>query len=367
MKIIVTGGGTGGHVFPALVLMQHLASHEIVYAGSSKGIEKKLVPAYGFHFLEIDSMPLTGKRILKNFIGILVLCKGTLQSLLFLFKFKPNLIIGTGGYVSFPVLAAGWILKIPTVLLEQNLLPGKTTRIFSRLSSCVCVSFEETAKFLPKVKTKFTGNPVRSEIGSIQHDAACAALGLSAERPVVLVMGASQGAKALNACLLEALRLMQDETWQILHLTGESHYHDVLQKAQGVQNKEALVYKAFPFADKMEIFYAASDLIVSRAGATTIAEILTAGKPSILIPYPYAADNHQEINARWLEEKKGCEMLLEKDLTPESFYRILKEWLSKPDKLKEAGKQAKLLSNPDAAEKIIAVLEETVKRESKTK
>ncbi len=219
------------------------------------------------------------------------------------------------------------------------------------------MSFEESKKFLPEGKTRFTGNPVRPEIGSVEQKKACEELGVSAQLPVVLVMGASQGAKTINACLLKAIPYMQDKSWQILHLTGEAHYSSVLEEARNALSKTSLVYKPFPFADKMEIFYAAATLIISRAGATTIAEILAAGKPSILVPYPFAAENHQQINAEWLAEKRGCGVLLEEKLTPETFYQVLNEWLSNPEKLKEVGDRAKSLSHPDAAGKIISVLE----------
>lgn len=358
MRVVITGGGTGGHVFPGLVVARALKSQDVIYAGSAKGFEKRGAEALGIPFYPIRASQITGKGALKKILNSANLASGFIQSLFFLRKFKPQVVIGTGGYVSAPVLLAASALKTKTLLLEQNLLPGRTTRFFSTRVSRVLTSFDESEKYLPGASVRVTGNPVREEIGKWGKREACEKLGLSPDRPVIFVTGASQGAQAINRCVLGALPMMADESWQIVHQTGEKHYEAVVEESKKNTFPGKLFYKAVPFVDEMGVMYGACDVVVARGGATSMAEILAAGKPSLIVPYPYAADDHQELNAKWLEDKGGCRVVSEKNFTPAFFCSTLKEWLGSPETLRGMGERARAAAHPDALERILDAIQE---------
>jgi UDP-N-acetylglucosamine--N-acetylmuramyl-(pentapeptide) pyrophosphoryl-undecaprenol N-acetylglucosamine transferase len=362
IKVVIAGGGTGGHVFPGLALAKALNPQNVVWIGLENGFEKKQAEQAGILFYSIKASPLVGKAFFKKIFNLARLAFGFFQAFFSLLKIKPSVVVGTGGYVSAPVLLSSLILRIPTLILEQNVLPGRTTRFFAPFVSCVLASFEDTKVYLPKAKVAVTGNPVRREIGQWGKVEACEKLGLSAQKLTLLVMGASQGAQALNRVLLQALPFLAKENWQVLHLTGKTHYEKVIEESQKVLSGISMVYKPFAFVEEMGVFYSACDLVVARAGATSLAEIMQAGKPSLLIPYPYAADNHQEINARWLEKKGGCMVVLEKELTANLLYEKLKQLLGNREALEEMGKKAKEASCHDALERILAIVKEVAQR-----
>lgn len=357
-KVLVTGGGTGGHIYPGLAVIEALKSASVLYVGSRRGLEKKLTQAYSIPFYQIHSRPLMGQGIFGKILSLFSIGTGFFQSLWILLKFRPQVVLATGGYVCSPVLLAAVLLRIPSLLLEQNLLPGRTTRFFSRLVSKVLVSFPESKSYLPQAHLVVTGNPVRKEIGSLTKEEGCRRLGIGSGFPVVTVMGASQGARALNRSLLGALPQLQEKPWTILHLTGETHYAAVVQEIERMKLSGKLQYIPFSFIEEMAAVYAASDFIISRAGATGLAELMQSGKGSILVPYPYAADNHQESNARWLEQKGGCRVVLEKDFTPQALVRALEEVFAHPEILRSLAKHAKEAAPRDPLEKILEVIEE---------
>lgn len=356
MKIIITGGGTGGHVVPGLTVADALRNHVLLYVGSNHGLEKKLASSSGIAFQPILTRALMGQGILGKLKTLFLIGLGFLQSLKIIAAFKPRLVLGTGGYVSSPVFLAAAALGIPTILMEQNVLPGRTVRFLSKKMTKVLVSFEESKAYLPGTSVVVTGTPLRSKIGTVGKEEACQRLQLSPLKPVVLLMGASQGARALNEALLGALPYIKDKPWQILHLTGKAHFDKVSEKSRQILQGSALTYVAFPFVDAMENFYGASDLIISRAGATTLSELMLAGKPSILVPYPYAADNHQEMNARWLEGHGGCHVVLEKDFSSSLFVSTLESMLSDPKTLETMGARAKQVSKPNALVDVLGVI-----------
>lgn len=357
--IVMTGGGTGGHVIPMLSIADALKGRPLLYIGSRHGFERDLAKARGIPYQSIMTRGLMGRGILGKVKTLFLIGLGFFQSIKILAVKKPRLVIGTGGYVSSPVFLAASALGIPTLLLEQNLLPGRTVRFLAKKVTKVLVSFEESKSYLPGASTVVTGNPVSCSIGKIGKEEACRRLGLAADKPVVLAMGASQGAKAINEALIKALPGLKKKPWQILHLTGEKHFGEVSEKSRKILEGGGLIYKAFPFADQMQNFYGAADLIVSRAGATTLAEVTLAGKPSIMVPYPYAADNHQELNARWLEKNGGCKVILEKDFSAERFLSELETLMSDPKSLKSMGENAARVSRPDALQNVLRIVEQT--------
>lgn len=362
MKVLITGGGTGGHVYPGLAILQALLSHEVAYAGSPSGLEKNVLKRYPIPFYPIHSGKLAGKNLPQKTMGLFLTALGFLQSLRLLCRMKPDVVIGTGGYVSSPVLLASCLLRTPTLILEQNLLPGKTTRFFSRFVSRVLVSFEESKAYLPNAAVKFTGNLIRPEIGAISKEEGCRRLGLSCEKIVITVMGGSQGARAINRALLEALPLLREKPWQIVHLTGKAGFQEVERESKKLLPQGALVYRPVPFCEEMEAVYGASDLIVSRAGATSLAEIRAAGKPSILIPYPYAAENHQELNARWLEKQGRCLVVLEDQLSPELLAQSLEKLIGNPELRKKMSEKTSQSAQRDALASILKAVQEVTGR-----
>lgn len=365
MKIVVTGGGTGGHVFPGLAVASALKGHQVVYAGCVHGFEKKVTERYHISFYPIASRGLAGRNFLGKIFSLYLTSLGFLQAVKFLRRFKPDVVVGTGGYVSFPVVLASLLQQTPTLILEQNLLPGKTTRILSPRVTKVLASFEETKPYLPKASVIVTGNPVRPEIGSLSKEEGCRRLAFSPDKPVIVVMGASQGARALNQALLHILPELQNKSWQILHLTGETHYQTVLQESKTRHSADGLLtYRALPFSDDIAAIYAAGDLIVSRAGGTTLAEITVSGKASVLIPYPYAAENHQEINARWLEARGGCRVILNRDLTANLLLQTLEELINHPETLKSMAIRTAAAARPDALSAIMQAIQNVSQRKT---
>lgn len=358
MKVIFAGGGTGGHLYPAIAVAKKICATypdaEVLFAGNKKGIEADLVPKEGFNISFISSGGLSSNPI-KALKAILKLSKGTIESLSLISKFKPDIIVGSGGYVSAPVTFAGKLKKIPVVLLEQNTIPGKTNRLVGKIADKICASFSESLKFLPKEKTIVTGNPVRPEILSAERVKSRGILNIPQDKPCLLIAGASQGAKSINDAVLKTLPYWQDKNWTILHIAGEKHYESVKEESLKIITNNQLDYRCYPFMKDIHDAYAACDLAVCRAGATTIAEITARGTACIMVPYPYAAENHQEKNAMWLSKNGACIMIKDCDVL-EQFKKTVEEIIENSDKRNEMETKAKQLGKPYAICEILKVL-----------
>ncbi len=313
MRILIAGGGTGGHLFPGIALAQELESrgqnHRILFVGTQKGLEVRHVPRAGFDLKLIESRQLKGKGLFGWLMGLLRIPGAMWQSRTILRNFKPDVVVGVGGYASGPLVLTAWLMMIPTMILEQNALPGLTNRILGKLVKRVVVAFPETMKRFSRRKVLMLGNPVRRDL--MENF-------LRSNEPKkgvhLLVLGGSQGAHSLNRIVPEAISLLQKRIpdLRVVHQTGDRDRQEVVHKysSLGLDGKVEVT----SFIDDMAHAYRLADLVVGRAGATSVTELALCKKPSVLIPFPFAADNHQEINAKALVDAGAATMIRESEL-----------------------------------------------------
>jgi UDP-N-acetylglucosamine--N-acetylmuramyl-(pentapeptide) pyrophosphoryl-undecaprenol N-acetylglucosamine transferase len=311
LRVVIAGGGTGGHLYPGIAVARELVSRRpdtiVTFAGTARGIEARVVPREGFELDVLRSTGLKGKSATALLRGVALLPSSAVDAWRILSRRKPHLVIGVGGYSSGPVMLAAASRRIPTLLLEQNAVPGLTNRILARLVSAAAVTFESTISFFGR-RGFVAGNPVRPEFVRIESDEQRPSGG----RPRVLIFGGSQGAHAINMAMVEAApRLAADAGVDVTHQTGERDL-DVVRRAYG---DAGLAARVEPFIFTMDREMKAADLIVSRAGATTIAELTAAARAAILIPLPTATDDHQRKNAEVLANAGAAELIEQKNLT----------------------------------------------------
>jgi UDP-N-acetylglucosamine--N-acetylmuramyl-(pentapeptide) pyrophosphoryl-undecaprenol N-acetylglucosamine transferase len=310
-KIILAGGKTGGHVFPAIAMAKEFKRRfpegKVVFVGTKDGLESKIVPKYGFKLYFIQARGLKRKASPRNLMLPYYVLRSLYQSLRILNREKPDLVAGTGGYVSFPVVFSASLKNVPTLIQEQNSYPGISTRLLALLADRVCLSYSSSIQyFLARRNLTVIGNPVREDITSANRYHALRKFDLDSDKKTIFIFGGSQGAQAINHAVLDALDFFSKD-WQLLWQTGERNFASVSEEAARKRVKCAV----FPFVEDMSSAYAASDLVVSRAGALTLAEITACGKPSVLIPYPHAAADHQRYNAEVLQEEGAAQIISE--------------------------------------------------------
>jgi UDP-N-acetylglucosamine--N-acetylmuramyl-(pentapeptide) pyrophosphoryl-undecaprenol N-acetylglucosamine transferase len=346
LKIAVAGGGTGGHLFPALAIIQELENRlptEVEYFGSRRGPEARIVPAkgYKFHNLWIKGYPRKIK--IEVFILPVRFLVSLFQSLYHLLKFWPHCLLATGGYVCLPFMLAGKLIGKPIVLQEQNRLPGITTKIGAYWAEAVFFSFPDSEKYFKGHRFAcLSGNPARSDLGTLPSEQAKLNLGLNPDKKTILVFGGSQGSATLNKAVTEALNRLAPE-YNLIWQTGQEGLF---------QNPPANVLVRKFFED-MGTVYSASDLVFCRAGAMTLTELAAVGLPAVLIPFPYAAEDHQRLNALSWAQTGAAIMVLDRDFNAEILLNLTKELLNDPQKLKEMSSKARSFHRPQAA-KIIA-------------
>jgi UDP-N-acetylglucosamine--N-acetylmuramyl-(pentapeptide) pyrophosphoryl-undecaprenol N-acetylglucosamine transferase len=349
LRIVIAGGGTGGHLYPGIAVARELLAREpgalVTFAGTVRGIEARVVPREGFELDTLRSAGLKGKSPATLARGLALLPLSGLDAWRILSRRRPHVVIGVGGYSSGPVVAAAAARRIPTLLLEQNAIPGFTNRVLARVVSAAAVTFEQTASYFGG-RGIVTGNPVRPEFFSLVDAPA-----RDAGSRRVLIFGGSQGAHAINVAMVEAAPRLAacPGRMGITHQTGE---HDVELVRDGYR-RAGLAARVEPFLFAMEREIAAADLVVCRAGATTIAELTAAGRPAVLVPLPTAADDHQRRNAEVLAAAGAAEMLEQKDLTGEGLAGAIETLLSDPARLEAMGAAARRLARPDAARAIV--------------
>jgi UDP-N-acetylglucosamine--N-acetylmuramyl-(pentapeptide) pyrophosphoryl-undecaprenol N-acetylglucosamine transferase len=358
-RVIIAGGGTGGHVYPALNIAEELRrrwSAEILFLGTRRGMEARLVPDHGF---EIDYLPVQGfdrRYTLKNLKTIWNLMLSLEQGRQVLKSFKPDLVIGTGGFVMGPVLWTAQRMGIPTVIQEQNSYPGLTTRLLAGKAKVVFAAFSEIRRYLPhQAKVLRTGNPInRVKVQPELKPEICTAFGLKPNRFILLVFGGSQGAQSINkttARLIEENYLPEDI--QLLWQTG---FKDAEFYKQRFAADERI--HVVPFISRMNQAYAVADLAMCRSGAMTISELIAAGLPAILIPYPFAADNHQFKNAKNLAEQKAALVIRDNDGVFDNVSAALGLLIENPDRRKSMAAAMAALDVPDTMERIMETLDE---------
>ncbi len=355
MKIILSGGGTGGHIYPALTIADQLKKlkpdAEIIFVGTRQGLEKDIIPRYGYTLKFIDVAGFNRSFSLETFRSAGKLFIGIYDARRVLSEVKPDLVIGTGGYVCGPVVFMAALKNIPTCIQEQNALPGVTNKILSRYVKKVFLGYQEAARYLPaKTTVEYTGNPVREEILTKNRKVAIAELGLDPEKKTILVSGGSRGAKSINKAMLDAEMILSGRhDVQVLHATGAANYEKYIEEVNK-RNHLASNIIIRPYLHNMPGALAAADLAIFRSGAIGLAELTARGIPSILVPYPYATDNHQEFNARAIEANGAAKVILDRDLTGDRILEIMEHLLLHNEELQKMQKAAKDLGRPKAAE-----------------
>ena len=346
MRVIIAGGGTGGHVFPGIDVgraLRALGHTEILFVGTPQGLEAEAVPRAGFAFEAIRARQVRGGGLRRALIGGIAALLAVGAALRTIRRFRPQVVVGVGGYASVPLVIAARLARVPTLLLEQNVIPGATNRLLGRFAQRVCTSFRETATSFPGARVVCTGNPVREEVLAVA--AARAARPAAAERLVLLVVGGSGGAHRLNVAAVEAMaRLAGRSRLRIVHQTGAADAEETRRRYAEV-GADAEVQ---PFFTDMAALYDEADLVLCRAGATTIAELLVVGLPAILVPYPYAADDHQRRNAEAVQAVGAATLILDRDLTPERLADALARLLDDADRRREMGAAARAIARPEA-------------------
>jgi UDP-N-acetylglucosamine--N-acetylmuramyl-(pentapeptide) pyrophosphoryl-undecaprenol N-acetylglucosamine transferase len=353
LSIVFAGGGTGGHLFPGIAVADEVRRIEpdarITFIGTRRKIESRVIPQHGYGFEAILVSGFRRKLTLENLLFPMRFVIALVQSLFLMRKLRPDAVVGTGGYVAGPPLFVASLLGIPTLIQEQNSYPGVTTRLLSSRARQVHLSFKSSERYLKRRDNVYiSGNPTRREIGKISREEARALFSLDASRPVLLVFGGSLGASSINNGVLKSLPGLISKGVQIVWQTGEADFARIDAEASRQSRESGGAVKVQKFIDRMEYAYAACDLALCRAGATTVAELANAGVPSVLVPYPYAAADHQTENARAMVDAGAAVMIKDSDLAGQLFETIEK-LLADPGKLQAMRQAAMGVGKPDAA------------------
>ena len=364
MKIIISGGGTGGHIFPAIAVAQALraddASHEILFVGAKGRMEMERVPSAGF---EIIGLPVSGfqrKLSTKNLLLPIRLLGSMWQANRIVRNFRPDVVVGFGGYASGPIAKAAEWNGVPVVLQEQNSLAGVTNRLLAKKAKKICVAYEGMERYFDPQKIIITGNPVRKDIefNNAIKEESHEFFGLVQNKKTILLFGGSLGARTLNEAVRHNIRKLNDRAdLQFIWQAGK-YYYDAY---QGLDEAKLDNVRLLPFIDRMDLAYVAADLVVCRAGALTISELCLAGKPAILVPSPIVAEDHQTKNALSLAEKDAAWMLKDSEVVENLGDRIL-QILEKPGALEEVSTNIRRLARPEAARRIADVVKSVARQ-----
>ena len=372
MRILLSGGGTGGHVYPAIAIANRIKEEypdaEIMFVGTAKGIESEIVPKYGYELKTVTVQGFKRKIDFDNVKRVFKLFKGLEESRRVVKKFKPDVVIGTGGYVSGPVLFNAAMSKIPTVVHEQNSFPGVTNKILSKVVTTVLTSFEDSHSRFPegsREKLVLTGNPVRKEILVARKNIARKNLGISEDKKMVLCYGGSGGSEEINEAMKLVIENMVKEDVAFIFATGKYYYEDFKKSIENINLKP--YQKVVPYLEDMANALAASDLVIGSAGAISLAEITALGKPSIIIPKAYTAENHQEYNAKSIESRGAGIAILEKDLTPEKLNETVFSILGNRETLIDMANASKEIGKPEAIDLICEEIIKIYKENNKPK
>src|SRR5215469_14711735 len=344
MRVLIAGGGTGGHVIPALAVARELKSRynaEVLFVGTARGMENRLVPQAGFELALVKVGALKNVSLATRLRTLFDLPRAILQARKIIRQFRPDVVIGVGGYASGPAMAAAILGRISTLAFEPNLVPGFANRMVGRRVSAAAVHFEQTKKYFRNAKV--VGVPVRQEFFTVSSPT-------QSYPPTLLVFGGSQGAHAINLAVTAAVPEVQGRLpgLRVIHQTGERDYNEV----QAAYTRAGIAAEVSAFIDNMPQAFAGADLLVCRSGASTVAEVTAAGKPAIFIPFPRAADDHQRRNAEAIAEAGAAVLIPEAELTPEKLAQTVTELLSDPARLQTMAAKARQLGHPDAAAKV---------------
>lgn len=360
MKLIIAGGGTGGHLFPGIAVAEEFLardqSNQVLFVGTERGIEARAVPAAGYRLELISAAGIRGKGLFSQFRGTAMMLYGYSQSRKILKEYCPDAVLGVGGYASLPLLLAARGLGIPSFIHEQNAIPGMTNKVLAKLVDMVFITLQESARFFPEGKVLLTGNPLRRQIlempVNLEREAKSKGEAFIDDLLFHLfIFGGSQGAHAINTAMIKAAPLLATvkERLSITHQTGEKDFQEV----EAAYLEHGIKAEVSRFITDMAAQYRKADLIICRAGATTIAEVTACGKTALFIPFPHAVDDHQRRNAEALLKKDACFMLLERELSGKSLAGIIAELMRDPAKVQLTGDNAAALARLDAAKIIV--------------
>ncbi len=353
MKVLIAAGGTGGHIYPGIAvakeIMRRDPESEVLFVGTARGLEIRIVPENGFQLSLINSTGLKNVGMVGKLKGLSVLPKSFVEARKIIRQFRPHVVVGAGGYVSGPVLLMAAIMGVPTLVMDSNALPGFTNRQLARFVEKAALTFEEALPFFGK-KGVVTGNPVRTEFFDVPPKE-------RTDEFHVLIFGGSQGARAINTAMVGALPHLAEfeDKLTVTHQTGESDFENVKGAYSASQFAMADVR---PFISDIFVEFGKADLIICRAGATTCAEVSAAGKAAIMVPLPTAADDHQRKNAEALVRAGAAKMILQSDLTGESLANSIKELIEAPEIITEMESAARKLGRPDAAIVTVDIIEQ---------
>lgn len=361
MRIVVSGGGTGGHIYPALATVNRLKEREpkteVIYIGGERGLEKDIVPKAGIDFKAVDVQGFDRAITLNNFKTVYLFLTATKNARKMLKDFKPDVVVGTGGYVSGPVLYAAQLLKIPTVIHEQNSVVGVTNKFLARKAKKVGVAFPDAIKAFKPGQAELVGNPRAQEVVQSTGEFDWAGLGLNADTPTVLVFGGSQGAPKLNAAMVDAMSEYNQADYQVVFATGKKRFDDVQKALKDHAVMPAGNVAVVPYISNMPELMPKVDLVVGRAGATSIAEQTALGKPMVLIPSPYVTNDHQTKNAQSLVDAQAADMVTEDVLSGTTLYQAVNQIMTDATLRADMAKHSKQLGVPDAADEFINLIE----------
>ena len=352
--ILIAGGGTGGHLFPAIAIGQEFEKNgfEVKYIGSKHGIEKDFFNKFklDYYLMNITGIQrqLSIKSLISNFIFPFRFLITYIKSLLFLKSIKPSIIIGTGGYASGLPLIAGLHLKIPTLIQDQNSIPGLITKKLNKKIDKICLAYDIAASKLNNKKCIITGNPIKKDLKYLDRTFACKKLNLDENKKNILILGGSQGASPINNHILNNINNYTDDNFQLIWQCGKNDLQYLKSK---IENKNIII---IDFIEDMSTVYSAADLVISRAGAITISESAYMGKAMILIPYPFASENHQNINADVVKKENACIKINQNDLNTGIMEETIKNIFNNNSEIENLKLNAKIFSTPKATQNIVS-------------
>ena len=363
-KYFITGGGTGGHIYPAIAVADSLNNDEIFYVGNPKNLEYEIVKQKGYKFLPINIHGMPRKVSFELFKWAFQLNFAVIKSIYYILKYKPDAVFGTGGYVSAPALIAAKILNIPYMMHDCDAQPGLVSRRLAPYAACVSVAFESAKEVLNNKNCYINGNPIRSTFKTLSKQEAKKEIGLD-DRLTICIMGGSQGAKSINDSTVEILKKLSKElNLQIIFQTGKKNYERVIEQLLKIypeyEQDKNLIIK--PYFDNMAVVLKASDIAVSRSGSLSIFEICASSIAPIYVPYPYAAADHQRKNAKYMVEKGAGLYIDDDDISSQLLYDTITELVNNPEKLRKIQENSYSLAHLDGTEKIVEQLKNIIKK-----
>ena len=363
MRLIISGGGTGGHIYPALAIIEDLLKQEpdskVLYVGSKRGLESSIVPQQGIEFVALEIQGFKRSLSLENFKTVALFLKSVHESKKIIRDFKPDVVIGTGGYVSGAVVYAAAKAHIPTMIHEQNSAVGLTNKFLSHYVDKIAIGFHEAASQFPKEKVVFAGNPRAQQVANMKATFKWSDIGLQDNEPTVLIFGGSQGAPAINKAVIGAVNEFNKRQYQVVFVTGQRRYQNVLNLLDKTRISSNI--KILPYINNMPQVLPKVSLIVGRSGATSIAEITALGIPSVLIPSPYVTADHQTKNTMSLVNRGAALMIKQEELNPKSLLKAVDQLMHDSAAREKMAENSKQLGVTDSADEILNLARTLIK------